>query len=104
MKHLVGKKITKKIPFMDSEVELKKLSVKEVQQVQKLVKANEKNKDENSQIKLLTDLLKISVIGADELSDEEFSTFPIGDLTFLSEEIMSYSGLSAPAGEPPKGN
>jgi len=37
MKHLVGKKIGKKVSFMDDEVEILKLSVSEVLEVQKII-------------------------------------------------------------------
>lgn len=97
MKHLVGKSITKTVDFMGENVEIKKLSVSEVLSVQSLVKKSEKAKSEQAQISLLKDVIRIAVIDADGLTDEDFNTFPLGELTELSEKIMEYSGLGAPA-------
>jgi len=93
MKHLVGKIITKKVPFMGDEVEVRKMSVSEVMQVQELVKKSSKSKAEDAQIGLLRDVIRLAVIGADEISDKDFNTFPIGELSDLSNDILSFSGL-----------
>jgi len=99
MKHLVGKKIGKKVSFMDDEVEILKLSVSEVLEVQKIIEKNSKlkNQEENS-IKLLMTVIKLAVPDASELSEEDFKSFPIQELNTLSEEIMAYSGLGANSG------
>lgn len=94
MKHLVGKSQTKKVPFMNDEVEIKKLSISEVMGIQKLV---DSKKTKDSEMNLLRSVLRLSVIGAEEMSDEEFDGFPPGDLNELSEEIMSYCGLGEKA-------
>lgn len=102
MKHLVGKKITKKFPFMGDEVEVRQLSVKEVFTVQDIIKKSQKSKaNESNQAELLRNIIKIAVVGAEELTDEEFDGFPIAALNELSENILQFSGLS---GDAPKGN
>jgi hypothetical protein len=93
MKHLVGKVITKKVPFMGDEVEVRKMSVSEVMKIQELVKKANKSKSEDAQLGLLRDVIRLAVIGADEITDEDFNTFPIGELSELSNEILSFSGL-----------
>jgi hypothetical protein len=93
MKHLVGKVITKKVPFMGDEVEVRKMSVHEVMKVQDMVKKSNKSKAEDAQIGLLRDVIRLAVIGAEEISDEDFNTFPIGELSDLSNEILAFSGL-----------
>lgn len=93
MKHLVGKVITKKVPFMGDEVEVRKMSVSEVMKIQELVKKANKSKAEDSQLGLLRDVIRLAVLGADEITDEDFNTFPIGELSELSNEILSFSGL-----------
>ena len=98
MKHLVGKSLTEKVPFMGDEVEVKKLTVGEVMGLQKVIDKASKSKDETAQLKLLCDVIKIAVIGAEELTDEDFNTFPIQELTGLSEHIMRLSGLGAVEG------
>lgn len=97
MKHLVGKVITKKVPFMGDEVEVRKMSVSEVMKIQELVKMANKSKAEDAQLGLLRDVIRLAVIGADEITDEDFNTFPIGELSELSNEILSFSGLGEAA-------
>lgn len=96
MKHLVGKVLTEKVPFMGDEVEVRKLTVKELFGLQDIISAA--GKDEHGQMKLLRDVIRIAVIGADELSDEDFESFPVSELTVLSEAIMSVSGLGGTEG------
>jgi len=96
MKHLVGKKLTEKIPFMGDEVEVRKLSVAEILDLQKVIE--KAGKDEEGQMKLLQDVIKVAVIGADEITDKEFKGFPISELTLLSEKIMEVSGLGGTEG------
>jgi len=98
MKHLVGKLLTEKVPFMGDEVEVKKLTVGQVMSLQKSIDKAAKSNDEQSQLKLLCDIMKIAVIGAEELTDEDFNTFPIQELTGLSEQIMRLSGLGGTEG------
>jgi hypothetical protein len=97
MKHLVGKVITKKVPFMGDEVEVRKMSVSEVMKIQELVKKANKSKAEDSQLGLLRDVIRLAVLGADEITDEDFNTFPIGELSELSNEILGFSGLGESA-------
>jgi hypothetical protein len=94
MKHLVGKTMTQKVPFMGDEVEVKKLTVGEILELQKVINASQKGKqDEEKQMKLLRDILRLAVIGADEISDEEFSNFPLGELSELSQKVVAVSGM-----------
>jgi hypothetical protein len=86
---------------MSDEVEIRKLSVSEVLKVQKLVAKSTKSKSESAQIDLLKDVIRLAVIDAETLTDDDFNTFPIGELNELSEEILDYSGLS---GGPKQGN
>lgn len=100
MKHLIGKSLTKKVSFMGDEVEVRKLSVSEVMKIQKLVKEAQKAKTEEASLGLLRDILRLTVIGAEEISDEDFETFPLGELNDLSEKVLAYSGM----GGSPEGN
>lgn len=93
MKHLVNKLVTEKVPFMGDVVEVKKLSVNEVLEMQKLVKQSNKVKSDSAQIDLLIEVIKLAVIGADEVTAEEFKTFPIAELTGLSNHIMRLAGI-----------
>jgi hypothetical protein len=95
MKHLVGKVITEKVPFMGEEVEVKKLSVGEVLKVQRLTKEyNKKKNAEDASLDLLRDVIKMSVIGASELTNEDFNTFPLEELNRVSQAILKLSGVN----------
>jgi len=94
MKHLVNKLVTEKVPFMGEEVEVKKMSVNEVFEIQKLVQKSNKSKAESAQIDLLIDVIRIAVVGAQEVTTEEFKTFPISEMTDLSNHIMRLAGLT----------
>ena len=98
MKHLVNKVVSEKVPFMGDEVEVKKLTVGQVMELQVVINAAAESTDEDAQLKLLCDIIKVAVVGADELTDEDFSTFPISELTNLSEHIMRLSGLGGNEG------
>lgn len=84
---------------MGDEVEVKKLTVGEILELQKVINASQKGKqDEEKQMKLLRDILRLAVIGADEISDEEFSNFPLGELSELSQKVVAVSGMGTTEG------
>jgi hypothetical protein len=76
---------------MGSELEINKLTVGQVTRIQGMAK--EAEKDESKSLDILKEVIRIAVVGAADFTDEEFSEFPIGELTTLSNEIMSFSGL-----------
>jgi hypothetical protein len=95
MKHLVGKIITEKVPFMGEEVEVRKLSVGQVIKVQELTKEfNKKKGSDDASVKLLREVIKLAVVGAEELTDEDFNTFPLEELNQVSEAILALSGVN----------
>jgi hypothetical protein len=93
MKHLVGKSITEKVDFMGEELQVKKLTVNEVFKIQDLIKRSQNKKQDYDDIALIKDVIRMAVTGANEISDEEFNSFPVGELTSLSESIMNIAGL-----------
>ena len=92
MKHIKIVDITKKIPFLDQEVEIKQLTVKGVKELQTTL---DKSKDDISGLSTLSAIFKATVIGADGMKDKDFENFPIQALTELSNEILTYNGLGA---------
>jgi len=96
MKHLVNKEIIEKVPFMGDEVEVRKMSVSKVMELQSIVASA--GKDEEGQLNLLRSVIRLAVIGSEEITDEEFNNFPLGELSALSEAIMTVSGLGASEG------
>jgi len=87
MKEFVGKTLTRKVPFMDGEVEVRVLTVADAKAVEARSKAiNENNPEE--QIEILRFVIRMAVVGAEELTDEEIDGFPVQELTKLSESVM----------------
>ena len=91
LRGLIGKRVNKTISFMGSELEINKLTVGQVTRIQGMAK--EAEKDESKSLDILKEVIRTAVVGAADFTDEEFSEFPIGELTTLSNEIMSFSGL-----------
>ena len=88
---LVGKKMTKKIKFMGQDVEISKLSVSQVLEIQEASKDAEKSEKEG--FEALKKVLRFSVEDANDLSDEDFDTFPLDELVKASNQIMAFSGI-----------
>ena len=131
IKGLVGKKMSKSIKFMGENINIFKLSVSQVMEIQALARVVEANaKDQNKikdtfdreqaklllanpehyveeyeapedldNIKLLRSVVRMSVEGAEELTDEDFQTFPMDELAKLSNDIMVFSGVSQAEGK-----
>lgn len=96
MKNLVGKRVEKAVPFVGDEVTIRKLSVSEVMEVQKLVAefgGNDKDGNPKDPMALVRGVVRLGVTGADELTDEDFDTFPIDELNSLVSDVLSFSGI-----------
>jgi len=90
-KSLVGKKLTKSITFMGQKVDIKKLSVAEVMEIQ--AKAKDAEKDEKENFNILKLVIRSAVEGTEDVEDSDFDKFPLDELTNLANEIMKYSGI-----------
>lgn len=55
----------------------------------------EEHKDDVTGMKTLSAIFRSTVVGANEMKDEDFENFPIKALTELSNEILVYNGLGA---------
>jgi len=97
IKALVGKKVTKAVKFMGTEIKISKLSVSEVFDIQD--KAKELKDNESLGLDVLKTVIRSAVEGGQDLTDQDFETFPMDELSILSNEIMKFSGLSSEAGK-----
>lgn len=97
IKSLVGKKMTKKVKFMNEDVSISKLSVSEVMEIQERAKAI--SKDDEEGFNILKTVIRASVEGAKDLTDEDFNNFPLDELSKLSNEIMKFSGIGQDSGK-----
>ena len=93
IKGLVGRKMTKAVKFCDGEVNISKLSVGQVQQIQAAAKANEG--DDEGGLKVLHTVIGLAVEGGADLTEEDFAEFPMEELSKLSNEIMKFSGIAS---------
>lgn len=95
MKHLVGKQVTKKVAFMGDEVEVKLLTVGQAREIEELnKKVHKKAEKDRDHLAVLFKIIRMGVIGAEDLSDEELETFPVSELTKISQSIMD-TGMEA---------
>ena len=92
MKHIKLVDITKKVEFLNQEVEIRQLTVKGVKDLQH---AMDNHKEDVSGIKTLSAIFKATVVGAEDMKDKDFENFPIQALTQLSNDILAYNGLGA---------
>jgi len=119
MKHLVGKEVTKEVDFMEEKVSIRKLTFGQIIELQKQIKAvqtkpKSKKNEEVDSMELLRIVIGAGVIGAQELSVEDYQSFPPDELNNLATEVLNYIGLSTDAvevdpdsdvdGETPMGN
>ena len=84
---------------MGHDIEIRPLSVAQV----KIFQDNMKNREESqiindTELGLFSqrDLIRMSVVGAKNLTDEELDNMSLIDMTNLANEILKYSGLAEP--------
>ena len=99
-KSLVGKRATKKFAFLGTDVEVNKLSINQVNAIQeqvaalpKIVEGEDSSEASRAHLKLMISVIKLAVVGAGEVSDEDFMNFPLSDLQKLSDDVLRHSGL-----------
>ena len=89
MKHLIGKEVTKKVPFMNDEVEVRELTVGQAREIEAMTKKiNKLPEEKRDHLAVLRSIVRIAVVGAADLSDAELDSFPLAELSSLSQAIM----------------
>lgn len=89
-------KLPKKVKFLGEDVDIFKLTVGQVLEIQKLVKISESKEDKSDEDGLET-LMYVIRNGCPEFKDysnDDIQDLPMDELTKLSNEIMKYSGLA----------
>jgi hypothetical protein len=98
MKKLLGKVKTITVPFMgDETVEVAQLTVAQVRDFQKDLEAAKADEGEDSGLKIQRAILRMAVVGAKDLTDEELDSFPLVELTKLTQKILELAGVSSGA-------
>lgn len=96
MKNLLKVKLpTKEFDFMGVKagVTVRQLSSAEVLDFQAYVKAKGETMNENDGLDIQFKLIRMAVTDAAELTDDELKSFPFPEITKLTEEILSFSGI-----------
>ena len=96
IKALAGRRMTKEVKFMGENVTISKLNVSHVRQIQEAAKNLEGAKDDDS-FEVLKSIIADGVEGGEELTDEEFESMPLDELSKLSQEILRFSGIGEQA-------
>jgi len=95
MKHLLKKaRPTVEVDFMGDKVKIVKLSVTEVREFQKEIDTlKDKTEDADSGLAIQRKIIRLGVVGASELSDEELDSFPLDDLSTLAKVVLEQAGV-----------
>lgn len=98
MKNLLAKAASKTtvVKFMDTEeVEVRKLTVAQVMEFQKKLDIlKDKDSDPETGLTVQRDLIRMTVVGAEALSDDELNQFPLDDINKLFQSILVIAGVS----------
>jgi hypothetical protein len=95
MKKLLGKVKTITVPFMgDETVEVAQLTVAQVKDFQKELEAAKADEGEDSGVRIQRAIIRMAVVGAKELTDEELDSFPLVELTKLTQKILELAGVT----------
>ena len=89
----LGQRVTKKVKFVELDIEISKLTMGQVNEVQAKARALAENPDGDN-LELLVMVVKFGAQELSDVSDEEFLNFPLDELTKLSAAIMQFSGLN----------
>lgn len=92
----IGTKVSKKSKFMGTELDINKLTVMQVLEIQESAKKIDTS-NEKDNIDLLMFVVRAGAPELRDLTDEEICDFPMDELSGLSNEILKYSGLTTPA-------
>ena len=90
---ILGQRVTKKVKFVELDIEISKLTMGQVNEVQTKARALAETPDGDN-MELLVMVVKFGAQELSDVSDEEFLNFPLDELTKLSTAIMQFSGLN----------
>jgi len=97
---------TKKVTFLGKKdsVEVKKLTGLEVKEFQTFVNTEAKKLAEADQgLAIQRKIIRLGVVDADGLTDDELDSFPLDEVSKLAKEVLIYSGIN-PDEKDVKGN
>ena len=93
MKKFVGKLPTKKVPFMDDEIEIRKLTAGAVKRIGAASKTIDVEEDALSVVAIVLNEGVVLEEGEEPITAAFLEQFTLDDLNKLSNEIMAYAGV-----------
>lgn len=98
-KFLAKPRPTVSVPFLGDTVEVQKLSVAQVRTFQKELESVKETAEEGeSGIAVQRTIIRLGVVGAAELTDEELDSFPLDDLSELAKAVLEQAGVRSAEG------
>jgi len=98
LQSLVSSRMKKEVPFMNAKIEIQKLSVADVFEIQEFSKAASLMPTEKGGLDMLMLVIKKGAVDCEDITDEQFTEFPMDELTKLSNAIMEHSGMKTAEG------
>lgn len=89
----------KKLKFLDEPLDIVKLSVAQVNDLREFIDGLESD-DPEREFKALCHIIKLGAPDLEEVDD--FSVWPVDDLTKLANSILEYAGMTQPTEVPKK--
>lgn len=88
---------TVKVRFLGTNVDVLKLNVEEIEAFQD--KVSKLKEEEKNGLALQRDIIRMGVVGADEMTDKELNQFPQDDLSRLAKEVLRLGGIADDEGK-----
>ncbi len=89
MKHLLTEEqMVREVPFMGGFIDVRKTTIRNLKDVQEATKDINFEEDTEESMQFVYDTLRRFVVGAEDMTAEDFEEFPIEELSALIEEII----------------
>jgi len=92
---LMKKANTKSFPFKDGEVEIRTLTLNQVNAFAQSAKEMDDLDDLEKNRDALARVLRSGVVGLEDVTDEDLDESPLSSLKELSDLVLEFNGLSA---------
>jgi len=97
MRELLGTPAaTRKYDFLGKKnsVEVRKLSGREVKDFQKEIERLKELSPTEQGTQIQNSIIRLGVVGAQDLTDEELDNFPLDEVSKLAMEVFRFSGIN----------
>lgn len=91
--HLGKNRNVAQVPFGDGTVEVLALSVGQIREFQKFARSAKASESEDDALAVQRQLIRLAVVGANDLTDEELDSFTLKELADLAKAILEHNGL-----------